>query len=268
MRLNKRYFDFIQPTLDAVYDIKESVGRNVAIESTVYTDEALRFVYKKAEEIKTEKEFFSILPLIQWAIENLLVSKKDNLIRHKDAITKVFIHGMLKHANAVNQLLDLLQEVDAYLLAPNEPSQHNWSESNVFVKNNSEKEEEQTDKNMVQFSPVPMAEACGFVQVLARVLEGADTRDMPIETFKGEFRRTPFVFIFRYLTAAKFLGVLDKTFFPITKERIDSLYLEQESRQALFTEENIEAQILRVTEINFQIYRKNDKLSSWKNYIN
>jgi len=246
MRLNKRYFDFIQPTLDAVYDIKESVGRNTSIESTVYTDEALRFVYKKAGELKTEKEFFSILPLIQWAIENLLVSKKDNLIRHKDAITKVFIHGMLKHANAVNQLLALLQEVDAYLIAPSEPSQHKWSESNVFVKTNFEKEEEQTDKNMVQFSPVPIAEACRFVQVLAQVLEGADTREMPIETFKGEFRRTPFVFIFRYLTTAHHLGVLDNTFFPITKERIDSLYLEQESRQALFTEENIEAQILRV----------------------
>jgi len=244
MRLNRRYFDFIQPTLDAVYDIKESVGRNTSIESTVYTDEALRFIYNKAGEIKTEKEFFSILPLIQWAIENLLVSKKDNLIRHKDAITKIFIHGMLKHANAVNQLLALLYEVDAYLLAPSEPSQHKWNESNVFVNSKTKKEEEQTEKVKEQFSPVPMAEACSFVQVLARVLEGADTREMPIETFKGEFRRTPFVFIFRYLTVAKFLGALDNTFFPITKERIDSLYLEQESRQALFAEENIEAQIL------------------------
>ena len=42
MRLNKRYFDFIQPTLDAVYDIKDSVGRDLTMERTVYTDEALR----------------------------------------------------------------------------------------------------------------------------------------------------------------------------------------------------------------------------------
>jgi len=91
-----------------------------------------------------------------------------------------------------------------------------------------------------------MAEGCGFVQVLSRVLEGSDTREMPIEHYRQEFRKTPYVFIYRYLITAKQLGVLDNTFFPITKDRIDSLYLEQESRQTLFAEENIEAQILRV----------------------
>lgn len=246
MRLNKRYFDFIQPTLDAVYDIKESVGRDITVERTVYTDEALRFLYKKAGEVKTEKEFFSILPLIQWAIENLLISKKDNLIRHKDALTKVFIHGMLKHSGAVNQLMTLMQEVDTYLLTTEDPNQYDWNESKIFVKVKDKKEEGRTGEVVEQFAPVSMAEACHFVQVLARVLEGSDVREMPIEVYRRDFRATPYVFIYRYLITARQLGVLDSTFFPITKERIDALYLEQESRDSLFSEENIEAQILRV----------------------
>ena len=245
MRLNKRYFDFVQPTLDAVYDIKESVGRDIHAERTVFTDETLRFIYKKAGEITTEKEFFSVLPLIQWAIENLLVSKKDNLLRHKDALVKVFIHGMLKHTNAANQLLTLLNEVDSYLLSPEIPTKHDWSESNIFVKEKS-KEEISTERAEEQFAPVAMAEACNFVQVLSRVLEGADTREMPIEIYRRDFRATPFIFIYRYLITARQLGVLDTTFFPITKDHIDKLYLEQEGRQELFSEKNIEAQILRV----------------------
>ena len=240
MRLNKNYFDYIQPTLDAVYDIKDSVGRDMQAEKTVYTDEALRFIYKKAGEIQTEKEFFSILPLIQWAIENLLVSKRDNLPRHKDALEKVFIHGMLKHTNAVNQLLVLLQEVDSYFLSSDAPTRHDWGTSNVFVRG---KDREATDE---QFSPVPLAEACNFVQVLARVLEGADSREMPVELYRRDFRATPYVYIYRYLVTARQLKVLDSTFFPVIKDTIDKLYLEQEGRQELFSEKNIEAQILRV----------------------
>ena len=236
MRLNRRYFDYIQPTLDAVYDIKESIGRDVSTEKTVFTDESLRFIYKKASEITTEKEFFDLLPQIQWAIENLLLSKKDHLYRHRDALNKVFIHGMLKHTNAANQFLNTLKKLDAYFL-----SGENIDEIHVFTPDG-----DLSNETEEKYPPVPLAEACHFVQTLSRVLEGEDSHVISIDTYKIAFRETPYAFVFRYLANAHRLNILDQTFFPISKEQIDKLYLELENRQILYSEENIATQILRI----------------------